>query len=291
MPNFNGIVVTNSGRTLLAKAQEGKILTFSKMQLGSANDITNPHEKTTVTSPFLTTAIRNINLTPDGSARISTFISNENLTQSYVWREIGLFAIDPDTNEELLFAYKCAGENGETIPAGGGADIVQKIFDIVIKVGTATNITAQIDGSTVFISRQEITQELEICKNEEYKVPSAKLFYNEVKEIKASITNVETISDRIKILTGTMSSNRAVLSLPTGWTCDNTIILTSYIYSKHTNISEYDIYCGDNPPSSTVKHSIHMANYLSYVGKIILETSREPTTLENLCYVIVIMKQ
>lgn len=179
MPNFNGIVITNNGRTLLAKAQQGKLLCFTKMQLGSANDITNPAEKTVVTSPFLTTDIRNIKLTADGSCRVSTFISNEGLNQSYVWREIGLFAVDPDTQQEVLYAYKCAGENGETIPAGGGADVIEKIFDIIIKVENATNITAVIDGSTVFVSRQEIVQEFESCADENYKVPSAQLFYFE----------------------------------------------------------------------------------------------------------------
>ena len=179
MPNFNGIVVTNLGKTLLAKAQQGKRLCFSKVQLGSANDITNPAEKTTVTSPFLTTEIRSVSSTTDGSARISTFITNKNLTQSYVWREVGLFAIDPDTSQEVLYAYKCAGENGESIPAGGSADIIEKIFDIIIKVQDADNITAVIDGSTVHVSRDEIVQELEDCEDEQYKVPSAQLFFEE----------------------------------------------------------------------------------------------------------------
>ena len=96
-----------------------------------------------------------------------------------MWREIGLFAVDPDTQQEVLYAYKCAGENGETIPAGGGADVIEKIFDIIIKVENATNITAVIDGSTVLLSHQEIVQELESCAGENYKVPSAQLFYSE----------------------------------------------------------------------------------------------------------------
>ncbi len=200
MPNFNGIVITNSGKVLLAKAQQGKTLSFSKMQLGSANDITNPTEKTAVTSPFLTTKIRNVNLTTDGSARISTFISNENLTQSYVWREIGLFAVDPDTQQEVLYAYKCAGENGETIPAGGGADVIEKIFDIVIKVNNASSITAVIDESTVLLSREEIVQELDDCEDEENKVPSAKLFYEKIME-KLDITG-GTIDGKLNVLRG-----------------------------------------------------------------------------------------
>lgn len=202
MPNFNGIVVTNSGKTLLAKAQLGKELRFTKMQLGSANDILNPNEKTNVTSPFLTTDIRNVDLTTDGSARISTFISNKNLTQSYVWREIGLFALDPDTNEEILYAYKCAGESGETIPAGGGADAIEKIFDIIIKVQNATNITAVINDSTVLLSREEVVQELNNCAEEQYKVPSAQLFYNELQTINNIINTIQ--DDTKKAIEGTV---------------------------------------------------------------------------------------
>ncbi|MBR3697615.1 MAG: phage tail protein [Clostridia bacterium] len=183
MPRFNGITITEGGQALLAKAQIGKNLNFTKMQLGSNNDTSSPETKTAVIAPFLTTAITELKLTGDGKARISTYISNQSLQQSYVWREIGLFALDPDTNEEILYAYKCAGENGETLPAGGGADIIEKIFDIIINISNATNITATIDGSSVYIKTRDIITEFEDCENESTKVPSAKLFYDTINSI------------------------------------------------------------------------------------------------------------
>lgn len=202
MPSFGGIVITNNGQELLAKAQIGRILNFTKMQLGSANDITSPATKTAVGTPFLTTDITGLKVTDDGKARISTYISNQDLEQSSVWREIGLFAEDPDTHEEILYAYKCAGENGETIPAGGGADIVEKIFDIIISIGNATNITATIDSSAVYVSTQDIVTAFADCEGENGKVPSAGLLYDKLNE-KVDILNIVdslTSDDATKVL-------------------------------------------------------------------------------------------
>lgn len=190
MPSFNGIVITEGGQTLLAKAQIGKKLNFSKMQLGSNNDISSPITKKQVVSPFLTTPITELKLTGDGKARISTYISNKDLKESYVWREIGLFALDPDTNEEILYAYKCAGENGETIPAGGGADIIEKIFDIIINVSNIQNVTAVIDGSIVYIKAKDIITVLEDCQDKDDKVASANLLYTEVQNLKSADTGI-----------------------------------------------------------------------------------------------------
>lgn len=214
MPRFNGIVITEGGQALLAKAQIGKKLNFTKMQLGSNNDTSSPTTKTAVIAPFLTTAITEIKITGDGKARISTYISNQTLKQSYVWREIGLFARDPDTNEEILYAYKCAGENGETLPAGGEADIIEKIFDIIINISNATNVTATIDASTVYIKTRDIITELESCENEDKKVPSAKLFYDTIKDI---INNIYPIGITISFNDNEDHSNFCGLS----WKRDN----------------------------------------------------------------------
>lgn len=193
MPGFNGIVITESGQALLAKAQIGKNLNFTKIQLGSNNDVSSPETKTSVIAPFLTTAITELKITGDGKARISTYISNQSLEQSYVWREIGLFAKDPDTNEEKLYAYKCAGENGETLPAGGGADIIEKIFDIIINISNASNVTATIDGSTVYVKTRDIVQTLAECENQENKVPSAKLFYDNIADLLNTIYPINIV--------------------------------------------------------------------------------------------------
>lgn len=308
MPNFNGIVITNSGKTLLSKAQEGKELRFTKMQLGSANDITNPSEKTTVTTPFLTTEIRNVKLTTDGSVRISTFISNENLTQSYVWREIGLFALDPDTQEEILYAYKCAGENGETIPAGGGSDVIEKIFDIVLKVQNATNISAIIDDSTVFISRQEIVQELDNCAEEQYKVPSAQLFFKEIKNnrnisllgaisgdsefdeennkiiINTNFNNIAIVEDTFTISAETAKAD-TYIAYPSGFNSRNCIIL-SYIY----NISTSDSYSANTYINEISSKQVNVKITLNTSGINFSINVPEPGHVRYLKFKIALLK-
>ena len=257
MPNFGGIVITENGRALLAKAQAGKILNFSKMQLGSSNNTDSPETKTVVIDPFLTTAITELKVTGDGKARISTYITNQELTENHEWREIGLFAKDPDTNQEILYAYKSAGEYGETLPAGGGADIVEKIFDIIINVSNVSNVTAIIDGSAVYIKTRDICTTFEQCKEANDKVPSAKLMYDELESLKnkdKSLTNsISNLEKNINTsITKKISDLETKINTNTSSVTNIANSKTSYGDFVITTTPTYNI---DNGHGGNVNHS------------------------------------
>lgn len=82
-------------------------------------------------------------------------LSNQDIVTGFYFREIGLFAQDPDVGE-ILYCYANAGATADYIPAGGGTDVVEKSFDVIAIVGTATNVTATIDSSLVYASAQEL---------------------------------------------------------------------------------------------------------------------------------------
>lgn len=74
-----------------------------------------------------------------------TLTRNPKSYQHLLYRELGLYAEDPDPEVgEVLYCYGNCGDLAEWIPPSGGATIVEKTIDIVTAIGTATNVTAYI---------------------------------------------------------------------------------------------------------------------------------------------------
>lgn len=153
--SFGGLLFTNLGKNLQAKAIAGIQLNFTKIvigdgELGSASilDLKNVvHEIKSLT-------ITKLKSTPDGKAILGTTFDNNNLATGFYWREIGVYANDP-TAGEILYCYGNAGVNAEYIPASGGAQIIEKALDLTVIVGNATNVTATI-ASNIYAKEADL---------------------------------------------------------------------------------------------------------------------------------------
>jgi hypothetical protein len=150
MSAFGGLIMTNKGRILQTKAQTGVQLTFSRIALGDGslsgqsilelNQLINEKKSLSITK---------LKTQPDGKAVVGAVLSNQDITTGFYFREIGVFAQDPDVGE-ILYCYGNAGATAEYIPAGGGPDIIEKNIDIITIVGNASNVTAVINQSMVY---------------------------------------------------------------------------------------------------------------------------------------------
>jgi hypothetical protein len=142
--------MTNKGRILQTKAQTGVQLTFTRIALGDGslsgqsilelNQLINEKKSLSITK---------LKTQPDGKAVVGAVLSNQDITTGFYFREIGVFAQDPDVGE-ILYCYGNAGATAEYIPAGGGPDIIEKNIDIITIVGNASNVTAVINQSMVY---------------------------------------------------------------------------------------------------------------------------------------------
>jgi hypothetical protein len=146
MANYKGIILTLKGRALLAKAQTGALLQFTRAkigdgEIGQGESLDNLNDLVT---PRLNLEITNLQALSNGTCKIRTHITNEGVTQGFFIKEYGLFANDPDTNEEILYAITTATEP-DYLPADGTATIVNNQFDVNILVGNATNISASVN--------------------------------------------------------------------------------------------------------------------------------------------------
>lgn len=153
MSNFGGLIFTNKGRNLQAKAEAGAALVFTKIKIGSGElggqSISTLSDLIT---PVKTLSITKCKTLSGGQAVIGTSFNNTDLATGFYWRELGLFATDPDLGE-ILYCYGNSGSNAEYIPPGGGPDIVEKSVDITAIIGNATSVSAVIDQSLVFVKQ------------------------------------------------------------------------------------------------------------------------------------------
>ena len=153
------MILTNAGRTLLAKALTGKTLLFTRAAVGNGDlGSRDPKTLTALISYKRELPIQSMNVTGAiGTAEVVLEMSNKGLTQGFFVKEYGLFARDPDTNTDILYAYRNMGNEAGYLEGDNGVDIVSYTLSIVTVVDQAPNVTAIITNTNqyVTISRME----------------------------------------------------------------------------------------------------------------------------------------
>jgi len=158
MAQFNGMTLTKTGREVLAKVLTGEQLLFTRV---SSGDGTLPegqdiYDMTELVHPVKDMPIASIKKTGVGTATLLAILSNENLESGYFIRELGLFARDPDTSEEILYGYCNAADRADYMPGSNGPDLVQYALTLVTVIDQAQNVTAVISEGLVWATHEEV---------------------------------------------------------------------------------------------------------------------------------------
>lgn len=157
---FTGITLTNKGAQMLAAAQTGETLTFTRVQIGKGS-LASGVTEASVTA--LVSPVQYLNIADykyKGNSVMVTFqITNEGLSTAFLFSEIGLFAKGAD-DVEHLYAYTNAGADAETIPLPSVSP-VDYIMSLNLTVDNAPNITVVIDDSLVYVTEKKLKEELE----------------------------------------------------------------------------------------------------------------------------------
>ena len=157
MANFSGLILTDRGRDILAAALTGETLTFTRVALGDGLAPANPEGLATLVSEKRNAPIQSFAVIGNGTSRIRAIVTNVGLAAGFFAREVGVFATDPDTGSETLYAYANAGDQADYLPAAGGATIVEQLFDLITVVDTAPNVVAVINDSLIYATKDELT--------------------------------------------------------------------------------------------------------------------------------------
>lgn len=146
MATFTLNSITVQGLTIIAKLVAGSTLEFTRIAVG---DGAMPSDKTPLTVTDLSHRLFDVPINrveSDGNqeATVSGVFDNKGLETGFFYRELGLYAKDPNTKEEVLYCYGNAAADAEWIPPSGASSIIEKQVKIVTLVGNAEKVTAQI---------------------------------------------------------------------------------------------------------------------------------------------------
>lgn len=155
---FSGLMLTTDGKILFAKAQQGKPLHITRVGLGDGmlpdGSLTN---RTALISERLSLLIDGIQLIEGGTtAAVIATLSNQDLQAGFYYREVGLFATDPDSQEEKLYLYDNASPDGEYINDGASGVKIFERLKFQIKAQGTANITFAESGNPINITYDDI---------------------------------------------------------------------------------------------------------------------------------------
>ena len=150
MPNWSGITLTNKGRQLQAKVESGStslVLTKLKLGNGTISEGQTLEALNDLVGPKQVVGIATKTVLENGYCKIAATISNSDLAEGYLVKELGVFATDPDEGE-ILYAIT-TDSAPDYMPATGGATVVSQEFAVYIGVTNAASVVAQIDSGAL----------------------------------------------------------------------------------------------------------------------------------------------
>ncbi len=154
--SFGMIAFTNKGRALQVKASIGTQLKFTRIAVGDgqlSGQVTE--ELVALIHEVKSLNINELKKISGYQAKVGGVLTNQGLATGFYWRELGVFAQDPDLGE-ILYCYGNAGALAEYIPAQGSSEILERKINVVTLVGNASDITAVIDQSLIYADQSDI---------------------------------------------------------------------------------------------------------------------------------------
>lgn len=156
---FSGFYLTTKGQALLAKAQAGETLSFTRFQVGKGS-LSSGQSAESVTALIDPVSYFNVAAykARANNAIISFQLTNAGITNSWYFREVGLFANDPDDGE-ILYAYGNAGTDADLIPAST-ASLYECLFSLDIIISNVENVTAEISDGLIYATKKYVDEEI-----------------------------------------------------------------------------------------------------------------------------------
>lgn len=162
MGTFNS-AVTDSGRLIQSAVQTGAVFTPTRIVMGSGSLPTGTTIRNIkdVVEPVKTLAINKVVAGNDGTAIIGGLYSNSDVSTTFYFRELALFAkavyADGTETAEVIYSYGNSGTTADQMPAYTSGQPVERQLDIVTYVGNDTAINVSIASNTYVTQEQLAT--------------------------------------------------------------------------------------------------------------------------------------
>lgn len=155
---FNAPKLTNAGKALYYDNMAGTQIVFTTIQLGSGN-ISGPIAPMTALVTPVVTINAEAKSVSGQYAEISGHFSNAQLADGFYFREIGVFAADPDypndRGKDKLYCYQNAYDTADFIPVAS-VETVEKNITIPVIIGDAAAVSCTLSRSLILASMEDL---------------------------------------------------------------------------------------------------------------------------------------
>lgn len=168
-------VITNKGLGLLSKLIKGHTLAITRAETGTGwVDPELLAQQTAVSEPMQALTFSAVSYPDEGKCMIPCKLTNAEVTESYIARQIGLYAMDPDLGEILFYITQVEDEEGGTgIPAANIIPSYSSTWNLVIYYGMADGVDVTVDPAGAVTQEEmvqyvtEVLNDFEVASNAE----------------------------------------------------------------------------------------------------------------------------
>lgn len=171
------VILTSNGRKVLAQGQTGLPIEIVRIAVGDGvlPDGTIIDDMTGLVHEVRDVPINSNTIVGDGTTMIEAVISNRDLATPYELREVGIFAIDNDTGDEVLYAYTNSGDVPWIfVPSANGPHAVDIMYELYTIIKQAANVVVNITEGYGYVTTAQL--ELRIGQMYGNKAPIANIW-------------------------------------------------------------------------------------------------------------------
>jgi len=166
MANFHGHQLTRAGQNLMAKLiATQRPLVYTSVKVGDG--VLEGRLVSGLTDligfkksfPIAATPTRS----GDGRWNITAVFNNADITQDFWWREWGIYASDPDTEQEVLVLYANAGNTADYIHAwveGDDSSYVEEQITCACVVSSELEVQARLETSQLYAPLEALEEHM-----------------------------------------------------------------------------------------------------------------------------------
>lgn len=158
---FTNLILTAKGKVLYAKAQLGKPLHFTRVAIGDGMLGNEPMTgRSTLVHEVYSMLIDAVQLVNnEAETSLITTMDNRDITVGYFYRELGIFARDPDTKQDVLCLYDNAGTDAEYIPTASVKQVYERLR-FLLTINATGDVTFQWSGNPLYPTYDEFQEAL-----------------------------------------------------------------------------------------------------------------------------------
>lgn len=200
MAEFGNFKFTSGGLDLETKVHAGKTLTFTKFVVGDGTYTGDIRNLTALVNPIMNVEIARLktqtvideNNNPVKIATCGFDINTLELQSGFYLREVGLYAKDPDTNQEVLYKYGNAGNTADWIAPGTSTTISEKALNVLMYFSDTDSITAEVNTSIQYVTETDFDDAIDTLESE---IAAIDLSWGEITGTLASQTDLKNALD------------------------------------------------------------------------------------------------